>query len=213
MARVSIPLLGQASGKFADAEFLTLKGQKILRSKKLKRYKPKNSVNVYYQSLLKLIVLSASPIVAFLKQSYSKPLRLMNYFNRFIHDNYSLFYLNSSLYLFCSDITKLRFSTPDFYTQCEFTISSYSATQLEFLSSIDNKYLLGDYDFYLVLCTDNFRRAQMTQCSYEPLPSPHFVYFYPSPPFNSSNYHAFFILKKISTNEFSNSIYAFYFSH
>jgi hypothetical protein len=213
MAIISIPILGRASGRFADAEFLTLGGRNILRSKKLKRYKPANVTNLYFQQLLKQIVVNALPLNPFLVNSYKSRSKFLNWHNQFIRDNYPLFSITGVKTLVCSDITKLSFSHPSFRISGIANILSYSSTHLSFECNLASEFLLGYHEFYLVLCVDNFRFSQMQLASFELLPTPNFTYFYPSPPFHSLNYHAFFVLRDTRFNTFSNSLYLFNFSH
>lgn len=213
MALISIPILGRASGRFADAEFLTLDGRNVLRSKKLKRYKPKNVTNNYYQQLLKKLVVSALALNPFLVNSYKSRSRFLNWHNQFIRDNYPLFSLNSNLYLICSDITKMQFSSGNFLISGEASIISYSSTYLSFTCNLAPEFLLGYHEFFIVLCTSNFRQSHMQLATIELLPSPYFTYFFTSPPFNSLDYHAFMVLRDTRFNTYSNTLYLFPFMH
>lgn len=213
MAIVSIPLLGRASGRFADAEFMRLGGRNILRSKKLKRYKPVNSVNRYYQQLLKKIIVSLSPVFPFLSLSYTLTSKYLNYCNQWVKDNYNLFSLNSLEYLICSDITKLKFSTPQFICNVTASIFSYTGLQLIMSTDLSAVYLTGDYEFYLILSTGNMRSTIMNLAGIYDVSSKQLIYYYTEPPFNSADYHVFLVLKNKITGLFSNTNYLFAFVH
>lgn len=213
MAIISIPILGRASGRFADAEFLTVAGRNILRSKKLKRYKARNTTNNYYQQLLKLIVINSSPLNIFLSQSYKSRSKFLNWHNQFISDNYPLFSLSSSLSLICSNIEQMRFSSYDFQINCTAAIVAYNNSHLQFTCNLDLSYLLGYHEFYIVLCKHNFHASQMQLASCDSVPDRLFSYFYPTPPFNSADYHVFLVLKDKRFNIFSNTKYLFFFMH
>lgn len=213
MAIVSIPLLGSASGKFADAEFMKLSGRNILRSKKLKRYKTVNATNFYYQQLLKKIILAVSPIMPFLSHSYRRTPRFLNFINFWVKQNYHLFSLNSANYLMCSNSQILRFSVPEFQVIVSASIFSYSGTQLIFETDLLATYLTGEYDFYLVLSTDNFRTSIMNLASIHDVGSKQLIFYYNSPPFNSADYDCFIILYHKQTKKYSNTSFLFRFSH
>lgn len=213
MAIISIPILGSASGRFADAEFLKLHGRNILRSKKLKRYKPRNATNRYYEVLLKKIVLAASPIISFLRLAYTPRKKYYNFFNQFIHDFYYLFSLNSQEYLLCSNTQLLHFSTASFLVNVIASISSYTGAYLIFNTNLPPVYLSGDYEFFLVLSTNNFRNSQLQVAQIYDVANKQLQYFYPAPPFNSADYDVFLVIRSKLNNTYSNTSFLFRFSH
>lgn len=100
MARVSIPILGQASGKFSDVEFLRLSGVNVIRSSKLKQYKKPSSLSISLRSKLRLFVQGLSGIKWFLKDCFISKKKRWHYLNAFISYNYPYFHEEDSRVLF-----------------------------------------------------------------------------------------------------------------
>lgn len=213
MAIVSIPLLGQASGKFSDSEFYRLGNKNILRSSKLKRYKKNNVVNSYYQLLLKKIVSSIMPLSFLLKLSYKPNSKHINYFNLFLSRNYHKFSLNENNYLFCDDLESIQFSTSVLSSHFTASVLDYSAYYIEF--ELQGTELFRDSAMMLIaiLCTNNFRSTVFYNCMQPDINLPVYRIEYPEPPFNSADYHCFLMYNNTIDNSFYKSCYGFFFSH
>lgn len=213
MAIVSIPILGQASGKFSDSEFYRINGINVLRSSKLKRYKLKTETSIYYQNLLKYIVRSTMPLISLMRNANVVKKYKLNFFNRFIKHNYNLFSLNEAGLLLCSDITSIKFYDSDISLPVSGAISSYSSTYLDFY--LNSKYVLNpsNMDVYLILCKQNFRDSALfsSYCINEAT-SLYRMEFH-EPPFNSADYHVFAAIFDYSSELFFKQSYLFLFSH
>lgn len=110
MAIVSIPILGQASGKMSDVEFLRINGQNIIRSSKLKRYKPTPQVSLDNQAKLRLLCQGCSSIIPLINKSYKSKKRIWSKFNTWIHDHYEYFHQEDMRTLVLDEPENLRFA-------------------------------------------------------------------------------------------------------
>lgn len=213
MAIVSIPLLGRASGKMSNFEFYRLTNRNCIRSSKLKRYKNPSVSQSYRQILLKKIVSSVSPIIGLLRLSYYKKRSNLNFFNNWLRTFYKYFYLNESDYLFFDDFTVLKFSIESFFVNASFSVSSYSGEMvfIDYISDFD--FYSFDYEIYAVLITPNFRNSCFFMLQPNLSVPNQLIMDTGVPPFHSSDYSCFIFVRNFNNNQFSNTIYAFDFSH
>ena len=91
MAISSNPLIGRASGKLSNFEFLTIKSQNVIRSSKLKRYKPFASSVISNQVKLRLFCQGLSSIKTIIKKSFIPKKKTWNPLNSFVSYNYNFF--------------------------------------------------------------------------------------------------------------------------
>lgn len=213
MARISIPILGQASGKFADAEFLRLNGVNILRASKLKRYKPKNAINTYYQVLLKKIMQSFVPLSFLIRSMYLPNRSKLSFVNWWLKSNYHLFSLNINNYLIISSPEGFNFNNSNipFFISCN--IIDYSSGFIRF--TCDSTFDLSnpDLEFFLICFTNNFGRSLFWNCSLISSNPYTFDFYFESPPFKSADFYAYLVVHDTISNTYSKASYAFLFQH
>lgn len=91
MAITSNPLIGRASGKISNFEFLTIKSRNVIRSSKLKRYKNYPASVISNQAKLKLFCQGLSGFKLLIKECYTPKKKIWNPLNSFVSYNYPFF--------------------------------------------------------------------------------------------------------------------------
>lgn len=213
MAIVSIPLLGQASGKFSDTEFYRSNGLNILRSGKLKRYRIPSALQLYRQNLLKQLVTLFSTSFLVMKLCYRNPKSYLNFLNYFIKKSYNYFELTELGRLHCISPESLIFSKGDFNISLSCNIIFYSGTELIFeVNSIDFDFTTSSMGYCIMM---SYNSVYSTSFAFDKVDGydNRYVIKYNYPPCHTLDYHCYLCFYDKDLELYSNFVYGFYFSH
>lgn len=211
MTKIVSPLFSRASGLVGNIELYNCNGQNIARARKLRRYKQASAAVLYRQLLLKKIVLGFSGCHYLFKSFSPASSRLLNYHNYFVGKNYDLFYLNEYNYLFCSDVSAIRFFKQSAVMPFSASEPYYSDQNLYI--DINPSFTDVDFSFVAVVALVQFDKTDVVDLNPSIAPGSAFVIYEPYRLFNSQGFHTWIIRKNLNSGKFDAFIYAGYFAH
>lgn len=207
MALVSIPLLGQASGKLSEIEFYRSHGVNIIRSSKLKRYKPASKINSVYQEGLSRLVGNSKSIYGLISATLTKPRRKISWLNTYVNYNYDVVVFEGSILFIIDRLYRMRFSFNNVDVCRSVDSFVYDAHAVTCTFSYNPNIDIYSFNIFFVLVQYNFRDTIYHIAniySFEPLTA-NFDYF--EPPFGGQDYALFAVFCDTNTNYLAQTIF------
>jgi hypothetical protein len=213
MAIVSIPILGQASGKLSEIEFYRRNGVNVVRSSKLKRYKPNPLSKSVYQEVLSFLVGRSKSLYALFIYTMDKKKSRLSWLNHFVHKNYNAFISESQTIDFISGIESMSFAFNNLQAIKSIDSISFNATSVTVYGTPFPNVDFGNFRIFFVFVQYRFKSAFFHITSgvfFEPF---YIDYFYNGPPFSGQDYGLFVVVHDTNADCVAQSIFAGWVQH